>query len=143
MSFWPGYLQGGYFDAQGNLREEFVLRGKVEPLVKKMGEHQQGAKALTIHQLRRFFQHARAIETRLRARVATWEALRPDFRNLAVAAADAFGKSEKKIPQLFHDFVEHNVNAVRTEKDFLQGFMPHFEALVGFGAQHLKEKERN
>ncbi len=35
------------------------------------------------------------------------------------------------------------VAAVKNEKDFLKGFLPHFEALVGFGSQFFKERERN
>jgi hypothetical protein len=44
---------------------------------------------------------------------------------------------------LFHDFIRRNVAAVHSEKEFLQGFLPHFEALVGFGSLHLKKSERN
>jgi hypothetical protein len=98
-----------------------------------------------MNQLRRFFQHCRAIEARLRARTSRWEAERTlHFATLDRAAADAFSKS--KIPQMFHDFIQHNVAIVRTEKDFLEGFLPHFEALVGFGSRYFskeKERERN
>lgn len=137
---WPGYLQGGYFDNNGSLKAEYVSRATVDPLVQAMG---QAFPPLTTHQLRRFFQHCRAIEARLKAKQAAWDALNADFRKLDVAAADAFGKSTKKIPLLFHDFIRRNVAAVSGEKDFVHGFIPHFEALVGFGAQHLRERERN
>lgn len=137
---WPGYLEGGYFDEAGHLRPEYVSREKVDPLVQEMG---RARPALTTTQLRRFFQHCRAIEARIRAKQATWEAVRADFAKLDVAAADAFGKSQQKIPRLFHDFIQRNVACVKSERDFLKGFIPHFEALVGFGAQHLKDKERN
>ena len=60
-----------------------------------------------------------------------------------MAAADAFGKMPPKIPEIFHDFIKSNVAAVKNEKDFLKGFLPHFEALVGFGSQYFKERERN
>jgi CRISPR type III-A-associated protein Csm2 len=98
---------------------------------------------LNQHQLRRFFQHCRALEARLRARQATWPALEAQFCKLDAAAADAAGKSPPKIPALFHDFIRRNVRAVHSEKDFLDGLLPHFEALVGFGALHLKKSERN
>lgn len=137
---WPQYLQGGYFDGDGNLKPEYVSRLKVDPLVQAMG---QASPQLTAHQVRRFFQHCRAIEARLKAKQAGWGEVNADFRKLDVGAADAFGKSTKKIPRLFHDFIQRNVAAVHTEKDFANGFIPHFEALVGFGAQHLREKERS
>ena len=137
---WSGYLEKGYFDDGGNLLSDYVARNRIIPLVRAMS---QGQPQLTMHQVRRFFQHCRAIEARLRARVSTWPAEESIFRKIDVAASDAFGKSTRKIPKLFHDFVQRNVAVVRTERDFLKGFLPHFEALVGFGAQFLKEREKS
>lgn len=135
---WPGYLLEGYFDGDGNLRPDYVSRKCMEPLVQEMGRAD-----LSMHQVRRFFHHCRAIEARLKARTSTWGAEQTVFAMLDVAAADAFGKKDRKIPALFHDFVRRNVAAVHTETDFLRGFLQHFEALVGFGTKHLKERERN
>jgi CRISPR type III-A-associated protein Csm2 len=130
----------GYFDAMGHLRTEFVARDRIMPLAKEMSEARP---PLTMHQIRRFFQHCRAIEARIRAGTSSWAAEEAAFRQLDVAAADAFGKSPPKIPELFHDFIKSNVAAVKNEKDFLKGFLPHFEALVGFGSQFFKERERS
>jgi CRISPR/Cas system CSM-associated protein Csm2 small subunit len=132
--------RSGYFDAAGNLRNEFVVRDRIMPIAKEMSEARP---PLTMHQVRRFFQHCRAIEAKIRAGTSTWPAEEAAFRQLDVAAADAFGKSPPKIPELFHDFIKSNVAAVKNEKDFLKGFLPHFEALVGFGSQFFKERERN
>ena len=137
---WPGYMSGGYFETTGHLKAEFVLRERLVPLVQAMDK---AIPRLTMHQVRRFFQHCRAIEARVRSKVSTWADEEAAFRKLDVAAADAFGKSNPKIPKIFHDFIERNVAAVRSEEDFLKGFLPHFEALVGFGSQFLKERERN
>lgn len=137
---WPQYLRNGYFDTAGTLRPDYVARDRIVPLVKAMDGAQP---RLTMSQVRRFFQHCRAIEARLRAHSSTWAAEDPAFRKLDVAAADAAGKSKPKIPRLFHDFIKANVSAVRTERDFLNGFLPHFEALVGFGAQFFRERERS
>lgn len=142
---WPEYLQGGYFDANGHLKLEYVSRAKVEPLIKEMS---RAFPPLTMHQLRRYFQHCRGIEAKLKqqsspeAQQASWELERASFYKLDSAAADAYGKQQKKIPRLFHDFIKRNVETVRTKDDFLKGFLPHFEALVGFGAQHLNERDR-
>jgi CRISPR type III-A-associated protein Csm2 len=138
--YWPDYLRQGYFDEAGNLRNEFVARDRVQPLAEAMS---RADPALTMHQIRRFFQHCRAIEAKIRARASTWAAEQASFRQLDVAAADALGRSPRKIPQLFHDFIQANVAAVKSEKDFLKGFLPHFEALVGFGSQYFKEQQRN
>lgn len=129
----------GYFDAEGNLRTEFVARNKVMPIAEAMS---QAKPALTMHQIRRFFQHCRAIEAKVRAGTSTWAEEEAAFRQLDVAAADAFGKLPPKIPEIFHEFIKSNVAAVKNEKDFLKGFLPHFEALVGFGSQFFKERER-
>ncbi|HRP61803.1 MAG TPA: type III-A CRISPR-associated protein Csm2 [Phycisphaerales bacterium] len=136
---WHDYLTNGYFDSDGNLRSDYVSRDKVEPLIHKMAH---GDPKLTTGQLRRFFGHCRALETQLKSGTATWDQLRTKFAFLDVAAADAYGKAQRKIPGLFYDFILCNVAAVKTEKDFRQGFLAHFEALVGFGSLHL-QKERN
>jgi hypothetical protein len=130
----------GYFDAAGNLRIEFVVRERIAPLVEDMS---RAKPPLTMHQVRRFFQHCRAIEARLKARSSTWAAEEAGFLLLDAAAADAFRKSPPKIPEAFHEFLRLNVAAVRSEKDFLKGFLPHFEALVGFGTAYLKDRERS
>lgn len=129
---WPDYLKDGYFDANGCLKIEYVSRDKVEPLAQKMA-------SLTIHQVRRYFGHCRAIETRLKSGGATWESLWPEVKKLDIAAADGAAKQPPKIPALFHDFIKRNVDKIKTKDDFLKGFLPHFEALVGFGQAHFKK----
>jgi hypothetical protein len=142
---WPDYLAGGYFDAQGNLKPEYVSRERMERLVKAMcleGDRPR-RDGLTPHQIRRYFGHCRAIETRLKSAAgAPWATVVPEVKKLDVAAADGLGKRPPKIPELFHDFIKCNVGAIKSEKDFLNGFLPHFEALVGFGTAHFV-KERS
>lgn len=127
---WPGYLQGGYFDADGCLKVEYVSRDRIEPLVRGMAR-------LTVHQIRRYFGHCRAIETRLKSAGASWASVWPEVKKLDIAAADGAAKQPPKIPGLFHDFIRRNVDAIKSEEDFLRGFLPHFEALVGFGQAHF------
>jgi CRISPR type III-A-associated protein Csm2 len=129
---WPDYLKGGYFDTGGCLKVEYVSRERVEPLAQKMS-------SLTIHQIRRYFSHCRAIETRLRSVGAAWESLWPEVKRLDVAAADGAAKQPPKIPPLFHDFIRRNVDKIKTKDDFLKGFLPHFEALVGFGQAYFRK----
>jgi CRISPR type III-A-associated protein Csm2 len=124
---WPDCLDDGYF-VNGCLHPGYVVRERMEPLARKMADAK-----LTSNQVRRFFQHCRAIEARLRAKTSKWECELAQVKKLDVAVADAFGKSPPKVPEIFRDFIQRNVAAVRSEKDFLEGFLPHFEALVGFG----------
>ncbi len=79
---------------------------------------------LSTGQLRRFFQHCRGLETRLKSGAATWPGLRPQFEFLDAAATDAFGKQPRKIPAVFYDFIRRNVAAVKSEKDFAQASFP-------------------
>jgi CRISPR type III-A-associated protein Csm2 len=95
--------------------------------------------SLTIHQVRRYFGHCRAIETRLKSGGATWESLWPEVKKLDIAAADGAAKQPPKIPELFHDFIRRNVDNIKTKDHFIKGFIPHFEALVGFGQAHFKK----
>lgn len=136
-ALWPRYLEGGYFDEHGHLRPEYVSREKVEPLIEAMANARP---ALTMNQLRRFFQHCRRIETHLRQSHAPWGKVLPQVTFLDAAAQDAVGKTDQKIPELFFDFIRRNVAAVSGPEDFLDGFIPHFEALVGFGAIHIKNR---
>ncbi len=144
---WPGYLSDRYFDANGCLKVEYVSReagqhqGKpygVEPLVSAMCEDRN---RLTSHQIRRYFGHCRTVETRLKSSGESWACLLPEIKKLEIAAADGvYKKPNPKIPALFHDFIRRNVAAIKTKEDFLNGFLPHFEALVGFGTAHFKSE---
>ncbi len=134
---WPGYLEKGYFDHSGNLILDYVSRDWIVPFAHDLSSRRP---PLTATQIRRFFQHCRAIEAKLRAKTSTWLAEEATFRLLDAAAADALGKDKPKIPVLFHDFIKLNVAAVKNEKDFLKGFLPHFEALVGFGSGIIREQ---
>jgi hypothetical protein len=60
---------------------------------------------------------------------------------LSAHAADAVGK-ERKIPERFRQFIDSNVSMVRTEEDFVKGFMKHFEALMGFASLYAKKGQR-
>lgn len=136
---WPDYLNGGYFDSGGGLRPELTGRSQSEELARSMARSRPG---LTPHQARRFFQHCRMIEARLckvrgREREEAWRRVREQVQRLDVFAADALAKRPAKIPRLFHDFIRANVEQIETCDDFLRGFLPHFEALMGFGARFL------
>jgi hypothetical protein len=131
---WPGYLAEGYFDSTRNLRLELVRRVTVDPLAAALA----GA-GLTKTQLRRFFQHCRGLEVQLRAGQASWENLAAKFALIDASAEAALRRSQAAIPPLFYDFLITNCAAVGTRADFLEGFIPHYVALIGFSAAHLRE----
>jgi len=136
-------LEGGYFDDEGFLRIEYVARERLEPLVRAMVKPRPHAdQPLTSAQLRRFFHHCRRAEARLKAETASWSEVHPQIVFLDAAAQDAVGKVQPKIPALFADFISRNVAATRSEMEFLKGFLPHFEALVGFASPFF-QRDRN
>jgi len=135
---WPDCVEDGYF-VNDCLNPGYVVRERMEELARDMAKAHP---PLTTHQVRRFFQHCRAIEARLRAKTSNWVCEQAAFKKLDVAVADALGKSPPKVPEIFHDFIQKNVAAVNNEKDFLDGFLPHFEALVGFGSAYFRN-DRN
>ncbi len=96
---------------------------------------------LTSGQARRFFNHCRDIERRLNDG-ESWEQVAADFVKLSAFAQ--YSESSGNIPREFRQFIERNVERVTSSTDqraaFLRGFMPHFEALVGFGAAHMRDR---
>ena len=133
---WPCYLDGGYFNPDGSLKIKYVSREQVEFLVRTMCQVENG---LTSHQIRRYFGHCRAIEIRMKSGGASWAEVLPEIKKLDIAADDGFAKRPRKIPPLFRDFIKRNVATIKAEKDFLKGFLPHFEAIVGFGRIYFKK----
>jgi CRISPR-associated protein Csm2 len=121
------YLNGGYFDADGNLKPEYLVK---DGFADKIASDLKDARPeITNHQLRRFYGHVRAADNRLRM-TGNFPAVYNDLKKLDSFVAEAKGK--KKIQDLFYEFMVRNLKETRTEKDFKEGFMEHFQALVGF-----------
>ena len=91
--------------------------------------------------MRRFFNHCREIERQLKVDGRSWHQVSARFEGLCYQAQ--YAKSAGKIPKEFQDFIDDNVKRVGSAKEperaFLDGFLPHFEALVGFGAAYMRE----
>jgi len=118
------------------LKSKFVARETMEPMAQGMANDN-----LNMTQLNRFFRHCRRIQFRLKRGETTWEQESPEVKLLSAHAADAVGK-ERKIPERFRQFIDSNVSRVRTEEDFVKGFMKHFEALMGFASLYAKKAQR-
>ena len=135
-------LPTGYFatDEQNRryLRPMFVARKTVDPLAHQLAR--QARPALTTGQMRRFFNHCRLLERRLQADGENWEQVAAGFEVLCSHAQ--YAQSAHKIPADFRRFIDENVQRVVADSNpreaFLRGFLPHFEALVGFGTAHMR-----
>lgn len=129
------YLVKGYFDEKGNLFERYVARGgDADTIAKQLGNDRP---AMTNHQLRRFFGHVRAAENRLRM-TGNFPAVYIDLKKIEPFVAEAKGKG--KIPDLFYDVMNKNLATVKTEKDFMKGFLEHFQAVVAFFTSNHPKK---
>ena len=134
-------LPDAYFatDAEGRryLQPNFVAKKTIEPLARQLGRFENPR--LTKGQLRRFFNHCRQIERRLLIDGESWDQV--DARFQALCSHAQYAESSRRIPATFKCFIDQNVQRVVADRDprdaFLRGFLPHFEALVGFGSTHM------
>ena len=126
-------------DEQGKncLLTNFVAKQTVDPLAQQLAN---STPKLTTGQIRRFFNHCREIERRLKVDGESWPQVASDFESLSAHAQ--YARASGKIPEDFRQFIDDNVKKVTSWENprtaFLGGFMPHFEALVGFGAKYIR-----
>ena len=88
---------------------------------------------LTRHQLRAFYDHAKKQLQRLDYG-APFGRIHPEIARLKAIAADRARRANNPLPNSFKEFLDRNVDAVKDEKTFRSGFMPHFEAVVAYCA---------
>jgi len=136
-SFSKLLAEEGYFDRNGNLHLAFVQRSQVDVLARQMAED-----GLTSTQLRRFFQHCRGIEAQIKSGQSKWAQVASRFKLLDSAAERARNRPRDSLPDIFYQFIRTNAAAVKTERDFIEGFLPHFEALLGFASAYLKRQAK-
>ena len=132
-----------YFAPEKNgapcLQTEFVSRAKVDALAEILARGVQPN--LTTGQARRFFNHCREIERRLQVEGEIWDEVAASFQSLSAHAQYASSGQTPKIPREFQRFIDvDRVSSAADPRDaFQRGFLPHFEALVGFGAAYMRE----
>ena len=115
------YLQGGYFNKDGNVLPE-VIQQWPEQLARAF--LREGLKST---QLRRFFNRARAIEQQN----LPFERLREDILSLKPIAAASVGRGTA--PDIFKVFIDMNVDlAIDSSKSFSRGFLTHFQSVVAY-----------
>ena len=124
------------------LQTDFVSRAKMDALARFLTGDDRYTK-LTTGQARRFFNHCREIERRLTIEGESWSEVAASFQSLSAHAQYASSGQTPKIPYEFQRFIDDNVDRVSSADDprdaFLRGFLPHFEALVGFGAAYMRD----
>src|SRR5579884_3595459 len=127
--FPPGYPS--YFGTDGYTRPELLLK-EAEDLAARFDRD-----GLRRSQLRAFYDHAKRQLQRLQYG-APFADVHADIAKLSVVAADRAPRAVGKLPASFKEFIDRNVKAASDRKSFEKGFMPHFEAVVGYCAR-IKE----
>ena len=123
-----GYLEQGYFDAAGHIHKELLVE-HASAVAKAIGLRQERAEGIKNAQLRKFYGHVKTAESRMNYGV-NFEAVQPKILELAAFVAEAQGKG--KVPLVFKNFIDLNLNYVVDGKSFREGFVKHFQAVVGF-----------
>ena len=130
-----GYLNHGYFDDAGHIHKELLVDHARE-VARLIGLRQDRAEGIKNAQLRKFYGHVKTAESRMNYRVP-FEAVQPKVLELSAFVAEAHGKG--KVPLVFKEFMDLNLNCVSDGKSFREGFVKHFQAVVGFFSMFYRE----
>ena len=130
-----GYLEQGYFDAEGHIHKALLVE-HASAVAKAIGLRQERAEGIKNAQLRKFYGHVKTAESRMNYGVS-FEAVQPKILELSAFVAEAQGKG--KVPPVFKSFIDMNLSYVVDGKSFREGFVKHFQAVVGFFSFYYKE----
>lgn len=133
--FGPEYLSEGYFEQKGDKRylRPAVLDSLAIDAAKALGN--AGMKSA---QLRRFFNKARGIESRLN-RDSDFEAIKADIYGFKRDVAYQVGR--KIVPEAFQQFINRNVELATVDAEsFRTGFLQHFESVVAYFVYYFRDK---
>jgi CRISPR type III-A-associated protein Csm2 len=96
-----------------------------------------GNQGMKSHQLRRFFNKARGIESKL-DREKDFEAIKEDIYGFKRDVAYQVGRG--MVPEDFQRFIDRNVElAVQDEASFRRGFLQHFESVLAYFVYFFRE----
>jgi CRISPR/Cas system CSM-associated protein Csm2 small subunit len=130
-SFDEGYPN--YFDTDGLLKPEYVT-ALAEAIAGTLGNQ---IPKMTMHQLRAFYSHVKLQEGALKAN-RPFKAVFVEIAKLKPFASERASKG--KVPRYFEDFIVRNVDKVKDENTFLNGFVEHFQAVVAYCAGTLERR---
>lgn len=125
------YLQDGYFENDSEkdgkkLKREFIL-----DYAKDLSEKFAFKNKMKKYNLRKFYNYCIQLKVKMNARGGKIEYILEDIAKLVPLSFQAVNKSPSIAPQIFAEFFEKNVNAIKTEDDF-KAFLKHFEAIVAY-----------
>lgn len=123
-----GYLKDGYFEPaveaeRSALRREYII-GYPAKIAQSLEDREKNKSA----QLRKFYDYCIRIRDML-DRGQSFQEVESDFCRLAPFAK--YAESRSKVSSLFVDFIQKNVEAVRSKEE-LYAFLKHFEAVIAY-----------
>lgn len=119
-----------FLDEKGIIRSE-LLEAKAEEWARSFIRPPSRDQGLKASQLRKFYNDAKALKTRLDAQ-KNFDAIKPLIKMIKSKAAYACPqRGNKKIPTEFKNYLALMVNSVDTEEQF-RAFLLCFEAVVGY-----------
>jgi len=130
--FPPGYPD--YFDTNGVTKAEYVTV-LAESLAHRMCN---AYPELTTHQLRSFYQYVKQREAALN-HGRPLDQVKFELKKLKAFAEER--EAKEKIPKVFRDFIDRNVDRVEDRKSIVDGFVEHFQAVVAYCAGPLRRRE--
>ena len=127
------WKSSSYANANGYLREEFVTTWAYQIA------YELGNGKMTKHQLRRYYNHAKYLQRRLAVtQNSNYDSIAAELKELKPFAHNAANSSTNKVPKLFVNFIDLNLDNVHDRKSF-DYFMIHFQAVVGYAAEFMRE----
>lgn len=114
-------------DGKWVIKEEMVTKVAEDWANKFVGSDPKKP-ALKSSQLRKFYNEVRALVDRVEAE--GFEKIKPLIKMLKVKVN--YQKGRNLVPADFVKFISNCVDNVNDEKDFIEGFVRHFEAVVGY-----------
>lgn len=121
-----GYLKDGYFAKEGDrlvLREEFIIDypAKIAAALEDRDKNKSS-------QLRKFYDYCIRIRSMMDYG-RSFKEVRSEFARLGPFAK--YSESRSRVSDIFVEFIQRNVDKVRTEEDF-NAFLKHFEAVIAY-----------
>jgi hypothetical protein len=128
---WPeGYPS--YFDERQIVREDYILK-----YPKYISDWFRDDK-LTRNQLQVFYRHVRRLGDSV-DHGRDFGRIRSELVKIIPIANERAAK--EVIPKVFFEFLQRNIDKSTDAKSFREGFIEHFQAIVGYCAGKLRERE--
>jgi CRISPR type III-A-associated protein Csm2 len=137
-------LKKGYFTPNGVIKKDFIV---LYPEIiadnltgfRKSDNAKDGSNNMSYTQIRSFYECVRVAESAYRYSKDAGndseenkEKLLIKIKRLDGVATYALGRDKPTVTKEFRRFIKANVEACNTVEDVVNGFMPHFEALVAY-----------